>query len=581
MILQKLHEYHSRLVREGNTQIPSFGFSVEKVWYEIELRSDGSFVFNPIFDTEGSRKIAKSLLVPLHSKRSGARPDPFFLCDNSKFVLGVGYPEDDEKTQPPIECHRKYKELFQTVCGDSENPEVQAVLRFFEVLRPDCISEVPGWTDDIIGRFLVFRVSGMRHYVHESPGIRELWMDFIGSNEEAHVGRCMISGEIGTITRIHDPIKGVRGGQSTGGTIVGFNDVAFWSYGGKSDETRFLNAPVGESVAAGYVAALNYLLRRGSSQMLLLNDTTLVFWSEAPAIIEPIFGDLIDPIDNGEADSDLMARIYNYLQSLRSGKMPADFQNSEETEFYILALSPNNARISIRDWLVSTVEKMSEHIGLYWREMMLIHDGSHFPEFPGIRMLLTQMAPLNDMKRIPPSWEGWLLRSILEGKCFPEPFLTAIFNRIRSGGHLSYPRISLIKAMLIRNYGKEVAMQLDWHNSSTGYRMGMLFAALEKAQRDASGPGLKATIRDRYFNAASSTPERVFPVLMKLSQSHLSKSGNIWDDQLITRVMSEISVFPKTLPLAEQGMFAIGYYHMKNEIYSKRNNQEVEDEGTN
>jgi len=581
MILQKLNEYHSRLVREGNTQIPSFGFSVEKVWFEIELRPDGSFLFNPLFETEGSRRIAKSLLVPLHSKRSGARPDPFFLCDNSKFALGVGSPEDNEKTQPPAECHLKFKKLFSQVCGDSKNSEVHAVLRFFEVLSPDRISEVLEWTEDIIGRFLVFRVSGMRHFVHESPEIRELWMDFIGRNEGGHGGKCMISGEIGTIARIHDPIKGIRGGQSTGGTIVGFNDVAFWSYGGKSDETRFLNAPVGESVAAGYVAALNYLLRRGSSQMLQLNGTTLVFWSEAPTTFESIFRDLVDPIDQVEVDSDFMARIYNYLQSLRSGKMPVDFRSTAETGFYILGLSPNNARISIRLWQLSTVEKMSEYIGFYWKDMKLAHDGSRFPEFPGIRMLLTQMAPLNDIKRIPPSWEGWLLRSILQGKCFPKPFLTAILNRIRSGGSLSYPRISLVKAMMIRNFGKEVAMQLDWHNSSTGYRLGMLFAALEKAQRDASGPGLKATIRDRYFNAASSTPERVFPVLMKLSQSHLSKSGKIWDDQLITRVMSEISMFPKTLPLAEQGMFAIGYYHMKSEIYTKKSNQEEEDEESN
>jgi len=581
MILQRLHDYYSRLVREGNSQIPSFGFSVEKVWYEIELRLDGSFVFNPIFETEGSRKTPKPLQVPLHSKRAGSRPDPFFLCDNSKFVLGIGCPQEEEKTQPPSECHRKYKELFYQVSGDSKNSEIQLVRRFLDSLRPELVTKAPGWTDEIIGKFLVFRLSGERHYVHENPEIRKLWIEYIHGKEGGHIGRCMITGKYGAIARLHDPIKGVKGGPPTGGTIVGFNDVAFWSYGGKSSEKRFLNAPVGESVAAGYVAALNYLLRKDSSQMIQLNDTTLVFWSDAPTLLESIFGDLLEPEGSGEDDSDLMVQINDYLKSLRSGKMPVDLQGTEKTPFYILGLAPSIARISIRLWQMSSVGQMAEHIGRYWREMRLAHDGSQFPEFPGMRLILTQMAPLNDMKRIPPSWEGGFLRSILQGDHFPESFLTAILNRIRSGGLLNYPRISLIKAMMIRNYEKEVDMQLDWNNRSSGYRLGMLFAALEKAQRDASGPGLKATIRDRYFNAASSTPERVFPVLMKLSQSHLSKSGNIWDDQLITRVMSEVSIFPKTLALAEQGMFAIGYYHMKNEIYKKKSNQEAEGEGSN
>ena len=86
---------------------------------------------------------------------------------------------------------------------------------------------------------------------------------------------------------------------------------------------------------------------------------------------------------------------------------------------------------------------------------------------------------------------------------------------------------------------------------------------LEKAQKDATNP--TATIRERYFGAASATPAAVFPQLLRLGQHHISKAeSGEYIDRLISEVLDEVNVLPKHFSLEEQGLFTIGYYHQRN-----------------
>ncbi|MFA5206354.1 MAG: type I-C CRISPR-associated protein Cas8c/Csd1, partial [Lentisphaeria bacterium] len=41
-------------------------------------------------------------------------------------------------------------------------------------------------------------------------------------------------------------------------------------------------------------------------------------------------------------------------------------------------------------------------------------------------------------------------------------------------------------------------------------------------------------------------------------------------EKLIGEIMSEIGDFPAHLPLADQGRFAIGYYHQKQDFFTKK-----------
>ena len=145
-------------------------------------------------------------------------------------------------------------------------------------------------------------------------------------------------------------------------------------------------------------------------------------------------------------------------------------------------------------------------------------------------------------------------------------------------GAVTWGRAAIIKAYLIRNYMWEEGenyMGLNKESKEQAYVLGRLFSVLESIQLDAN-PGIKATIRDRYFNSACATPASVFPVLIKLKNSHMKKlerekaSSKIYYEQLLTEIIGKLDEYPKRLSLEEQGRFILGYYHQVQRKYQKK-----------
>ena len=139
--------------------------------------------------------------------------------------------------------------------------------------------------------------------------------------------------------------------------------------------------------------------------------------------------------------------------------------------------------------------------------------------------------------------------------------------------------VTLIKACLNRrarysqsSQEKEITVSLDENNTNAGYRIGRLFAVLEKAQEEAVNPS--ATIRDRFYGAASSTPVTVFANLMKLKNHHLAKleeGRKRFFEKLIGQIMSGVTDFPSHLSMADQGHFTMvttisGRHFLQNQI---------------
>ena len=172
------------------------------------------------------------------------------------------------------------------------------------------------------------------------------------------------------------------------------------------------------------------------------------------------------------------------------------------------------------------------------------------------------------------------MRAILEGLPYPDSILQAAIRRVKAERKIPFIRAALIKACINRqtrfrkhNQQEELTMSLDRDNPSIGYRIGRLFATLEKIQEEAS-PGINATIRDRYYAAASSSPATVFSRLMALKNHHLSKLENPGRrtnfERLISEIVSELDDFPAHLNLNEQGRFAIGYYHQRQDFFTTK-----------
>jgi len=109
---------------------------------------------------------------------------------------------------------------------------------------------------------------------------------------------------------------------------------------------------------------------------------------------------------------------------------------------------------------------------------------------------------------------------------------------------------------------------LDASSTSPAYLCGRLLAIFERVQWAALGD-VNATVVDRFYGTASTAPSLVFPRLFKSAEQHLSKLHGERPGQAVNlqkeleAVYLGLNDFPRLLPLADQGKFALGFYHQR------------------
>lgn len=567
MILQSLHKYYDRLRSEPQNDIPQTGFSRQGIHFCITLDLEGNMVGDPIDLRDGNKP--KYLTVPQAVKRSSGIAANF-LWDNTGYVLGADKKGKAERLYKTFDA---FKTLQHTIGNTVQDDRMQALLSFLDSWQPENAESLPLW-DEMAGLNVVFKIDGETAYIHDSPAIRDAWLTHAAPSSNDMRGMCLVTGNgDAPISRLHPSIKGIPGTQTSGAALISFNLPAFNSL----NKSQNLNAPVSEQATFTYTTALNHLLRRESFQKVQIGDATTVFWTEESSPVESLMAGLFDPDFLESAPDQLQADLKIFLESVSQGQYPKSFDNPEN-RFYILGLSPNAARISVRFWHVSTTGKVAKRIGRHYRDIALVKCFERDPDYPSIWQILRETAAQRDSRNISPILSGQLLRSLIEGTYYPRTLLSAIISRIRADKQINYTRIAMLKAFLIRNHQMEVTMSLNTESSHQGYRLGRLFAVLEKAQQEAI-PGANATIKDRYFGAASATPGRIFPVLIRGAQNNISKLRKSPDtkgraihfDRLISDIMDGINQFQPTLYIEDQGMFAIGYYHQRKDLFTSKN----------
>ena len=370
----------------------------------------------------------------------------------------------------------------------------------------------------------------------------------------------------------------MRGANPTGAHIVAVNNkVSNSGNGGATPafasfmKEQGANSPIGKSASLAYTTALNTLL---STRKMQVGDATTVFWSEKKTSLEDEFFDLFGEPDKDNPDKGVAA-VERLLASVRTGAFSPE---DDTTRFYVLGLAPNSARISVRFWHNGTVAEMERRFADWFENLRIVH-GPKEKEHLSLWRLLVSIAPLGKSENIPPNLAGAVMRSILEGTPYPATLLSSAILRIKAEHEVTYPRAKIIKAFINHNLNQErkLTVSLDKENANVGYRLGRLFAVLEKIQIAAIKP--ETTIREKFYAAASTSPVAVFGNLMRLSGYHLSKLDSdkrglrIWFEKQIEEIMSGIEVFPPHLTLEEQGMFAIGYYHQR---ISRNSDEKIE-----
>lgn len=567
MILQALTKYYERM----SSDFAPEGFQKKEIPFVITLGKKGNF--KGLDDTrtgEGRSKKARSYIVPREVKRSGknAWMTANLLWDNEGYVLGYSK-EDKEKGQKQNQSF--ISRIKKTFPSPSVDDGLIALCKFYDEEKHKEVLLHPLWPEiEKKGANISFKLERDNELICQREKVRAL----LTKNEEADSSDpdqqiCLVSGTKDIPTRLHAAIKGVWGAQSSGANIVSFNLDAFNSFG----KAQGYNAPIGRKAEFAYTTALNTLLAKGSRQRIQVGDASTVFWAERKHALEDWFIDIFGEPAKGDSEQD-SAAIKALFKSPETGTKPVLDNN---IKFYVLGLAPNASRIAIRFWYAGTVAEVEENIRQHFKDIAIDH-APHQPDYLSLFRLLVSTALQGKSDNIQPNLAGDFMRAILAGTPYPDTLLSSAIRRIKAEREVTYPRTSLIKAILVRKarYKKEkedTGMSLDTGNINPGYRLGRLFAVLERAQ-EAANPGINATIRDRFYGAASSTPVTVFSHLMKLKNYHIAKLDNKGQavnlEKQIGEIMSGLVDFPAHLSLPDQGRFAIGYYHQRQDFFTKK-----------
>lgn len=570
MILQALVKLYEDLAAQGKIARP--GWSPVQVSWALCLDAGGRLIqVIPLLEGQkNGGSTAQSMELPTPVARS-VNIDSNFLWDHSGYLLGIDAKGKPERSR---QCFDACRRLHEQVLDGVDSPISRAILAYFSQWQPARAAEHPALSDCLEevrkGANLVFRVEG--RFAQEDAAIRAAWQNHYDSGGDGPDMQCLVTGQMGPVARLHPAVKGVQGAQSSGASLVSFNAPAFCSYG----REQSLNAPTGKYAAFAYTAALNHLLS-DRAHVQRLGDTTVVFWAAGadPAYqafsAAALFG---GPPPAGLEEATLRAALKKLSRMERCAEVPLD----PARPFYILGLSPNAARLSVRFFLRDCFGGFLSHVNAHHARMEIVRPANDPYETISLWALLQETVPQTVRDKSPsPVLAGATARAILSNTDYPAALLNGVMLRIRADRKITRGRAAILKAYYLKNPHTEcpkevLTVSLNETSSIVPYNLGRLFSVLEAIQQ-AANPGINTTIKDKYFNSASATPATIFPILNNLAQKHLKKLDTglriHYDRQLgqIKELLGE--TLPGRLSLPEQASFDLGYYHQTQKRYSK------------
>lgn len=577
MILKALADYYERLLNDPGQNVAPPGFEKKAIPFLIVLDRQGRFV--TLFDTrtgEGKDKTARSFLVPQGVKKT-VNIAANLLWDNPQYVLG--FSKEGSKKERDLKRARDaliaFIERIDGIFGQPSQVEaVWAVQRFLSQKDFDRVFAHEFWKEIAeTNANLTFILESENKLIVQDDEVIKQIMDHTGPIGRAQV--CAVSGVMDTPAILHTAIKGVWGSQTSGANIVSFNNESFCSF--NKWKKQGLNAPISQRCEFGYTTALNIMLAKGSRQRMQVGDASTVFWARENHPFEKDFSCFLGEPPKGEEPD--YGRIRALLSAVRTGVLPTE----DHMPFYVLGLAPNAARIAIRFWYAGTVFDLKHKIALHFSDIEMVR-APHDREFLSLFQLLVSTAAEGKAENIAPNLGGEVARAVLNGTAYPRTLMAGALRRCKAEQKATLARVAAIKGFLARQSRlagtneKEVQMALDTTNENIGYVLGRLFAVLERIQENAhTGQRLNKTIRDTFFSAASSSPLVTFKRLQDLAVHHLAKIRNsgkstIWLEMLMQEVMDKIPArgIPATIMLDDQGRFAVGYYHQRQDFFTKQ-----------
>ncbi len=570
MILKALYDYYNRC---GN--LPAPGMEEKEIGFVIVISKEGKFL--RFEDCRTDKTIGRVYLVKKHVSRSSAAVANY-LYDNSAYVLGYSDKDDSEKNQLYFNT---FVEKVQSILDRMpDNSDIRTLMNFYAQGREAIHSEVeqdPLWEDikkNLSKKYSVFsfRIEGDLRILAEK---KELMQTNEGTKNDNSRGLCMVTGVQGELVDTTTATM-IQGSQATAKLVAFQVNSGYDSYG----KEKCGNAPISHEAEFAYTTALNTMLRRDSRNKFTVGNRTFVFWAssndkaaeQAEESLFDLLGYSEEKKDNPNAKIEQIRKVFTAIYS-------GSLSTSLEDRFYILGLAPNSARIAVVYWSETPLRDFAGKILRHFDDMEIIDTRKDRKPYMGIKDILSAVTLGGKQSEATPNLPESIIKSIFLGTPYPYTLLSACIRRIRAesgdGNAARITRIAIIKAFLNRQNvnDKRMEIMLDKRNTNQGYLCGRLFAVLDRIQEDANGI---SSIRERYMNAASSTPSSVFATILNLSSHHLENLSNegkkVFYEKLKQEIIDKISSdgFPAHLDLQDQGRFFVGYYHQRQDFFNKK-----------
>lgn len=573
MILKALYDYYNRC-----GDLPVYGMEEKQIGFLIVIDNGGRFI--RFEDCRINKNTAKSFLVKKSVGRTSA-PMANYLYDSSSYVFGYSDKTNGKEQLYFDTFKKKVESIARSFPG---NKDLHALMGFYRHSREELLAQMmkdPLWND--INKslskkysFFSFRIEGDTKIVAEKKELLQL--EDTGRND-AKIMLCIIKGEHGAIAETTTATM-IPGSQATAKLVAFQINSGYDSYG----KQKGGNAPISKDAEFKYTTALNRLLSKGSHNKFMLGNRTFVFWasssSEASKDVEDglfsLLGYASNNVDNPNAKIEQVRKVF---RSIYSGELKTDLND----RFYILGLAPNAARIAVVYWSDTSLKDFAGNIERHFSDMEIADTRKEKKSYMGLYEMLSAVTLGGKASEATPNLPEAVAKSIFQGLPYPYTLFSSCLRRVKAeGGDVRIARAAIIKAYLNRlndTNNKKISTMLDKDNQNQGYLCGRLFAVLDKIQEDANGIH---SIRERYMNAASTTPASVFATILNLSSHHaenLSSEGRrVFYEKLKQEIMSKISAdgFPTHLDLQDQGRFFVGYYHQRQDFFTSKaeNNNE-------
>ena len=584
MILKALYDYYNRC---GDDIVP-MDMAYVDFYYSIVLDEKGNFIrLEPLGGDSGL-----PLLTFRPEERTSA-PVPHCMGDHAGYILGLkevkakdnfDYAKEMTRNEKTLTAFKKDVEYFFNILPD--NSFVQAIHAFYKKFSLETINAIKHdshWGDfcKYLAKNITFSVIGINGYAASDNEILQVKKQSKSNENKKAV--CLITGvKEKPVNTTYSSF--ILGGKSNAKLVAFQVNSGYDSYGKKMG----LNAPISEEAEFKYTTALLKLLSKNSRNKFRIGDRSFIFWASSNSeAAEQTEGSLFDLLGYTEEEGDDPNAKIEQVRKVFTAIYSGSLKTSLEDRFFILGLAPNSARIAVVYWSESSLREFAGKILQHFKDMEIIDTRKEGKPYMGIKDMLAAVTLSGKQSEATPNLPEAIVNSIFQGTTYPFTLFSACIRRIRaeSGSHdkkaIRIARMAIIKAYLNRtnSNNKKIEIMLDKSNTNQGYLCGRLFAVLDKIQEDANGI---SSIRERYMNAASATPASVFATIINLSSHHMEKLTNdgkkIFFEKMKQEIIDKIpaSGFPAHLDLQDQGRFFIGYYHQRQEFFTKKEEENKE-----